>query len=291
MIQELSDRLLLQLEGDLERIAVQVKEPLGKMTAALREVEKALVKLKGFVREYAFRSEEEEIFFFKHTKPAYTRWQVYFTELYTIETHLPYSDAEKQVAYLEKELFFIDRVFQQYAFLYQYYKLGAEEMDRFYFKRGAEVQQVMMPQVPELDREFSTGGDFLFARFRALDLLKEWVLDKLLLLRNKGVDPAYLLSATEGGKMCWTGDTIDLAEVGLALYHTGKLNHGTAGVGEVFRWLGEVLRVNIGVPAKRFAEIKNRKRLSRTRYLDEMKDALNQKMDKDDAYVPTGRKG
>lgn len=86
--------------------------------------------------------------------------------------------------------------------------------------------------------------------------------------------------------MNWTGDTINLAEIGIGIYHTKQLNNGTASLSDIFRWLEEKFQVNIGVPSKRLAELRRRKRLSRTRYLDEMKESVVQKLDKEDEYEP-----
>jgi len=290
MIQEISKRLLAALENDLEQASSAATNLLQKLTATLKLTRDALKKLRLHFNEVTFKDKTEEIPIFKYLKPSFYQWQIYYTELYNLESNLPQGDAEKLVLFLEQELAYIERFFKQYAFLYQYYRLDATELDSLYFIRGADMQSILLPEVPDLDHGFSTSCDYLFAKFRAFEALKEWVLERLLLLRKKPVDAQSLLGNVKAGEMAWTGDTIDLAEVGLGFYHTGKLNNGTAGLGEIFRWLEETFRVNIGVPAKRFAELRKRKRLSRTRYLNEMRDSLNLKMDNENEYVPTGKK-
>jgi hypothetical protein len=290
MIQEISTRLLKQLEEDLEQTCYQINDPFQRWTTALKLTREALKRLRTHFDGLKFNDKAEEIPIFKHIKPSFYQWQIYYTELYNIETNLPYGDAEKQATFLEQELLYIERFFRQYAFLYQYYKLNATELDSLYFVRGAEMQSILLPEVPDLDPEFSTSCDYLFSKFKALATLKEWVLERLLLLKKKSIDPQALSGNLHPGEMNWTGDTIDLAEIGLGFYHTGKLNNGTAGLGEIFRWLEETFHVNIGIPAKRFAELRKRKRLSRTRYLNEMRESLNLKMENEDEYVPTGKK-
>jgi len=290
MIQEISTRLLKQLEEDLEHTCFQIKDPFQRWTATLKITREALKRLRAHVNDLKFKDKAEEIPIFKLIKPSFYQWQIYYTELYNIEINLPYGDTEKQAGFLELELLYIERFFRQYAFLYQYYKLNATELDNIYFVRGAEMQSILLPEIPDLDPEFSTSCDYLFSKFKAFDALKDWVLERLLLLKKKNIDPQALSGNLHAGEMNWTGDTIDLAEVGLGFYHTGKLNNGTAGLGEIFRWLEEKFNVNIGIPAKRFAELRKRKRLSRTRYLNEMRDSLNLKMENEDEYVPTGKK-
>jgi hypothetical protein len=290
MIQEISDRLLRQLENDLEQACSKINDPLQRFTTALKFIREALKRLRVHVNDLKFKDKAEEIPIFKYIKPSFYQWQIYYAELYNIEINLPYGDAEKQAGFLEEELGYIERFFRQYAFLYQYFRLNATELDNLYFVRGAEVQSILLPEVPDLDPEFSTSCDYLFSKFRAFEALKDWVMERLLLLKKKNIDPQQLSGGLKVGEMNWTGDTIDLAEVGLAFYHTGKLNNGTAGLGEIFRWLEDILHVNIGVPAKRFAELRKRKRLSRTRYLNEMRDSLNLKIENEDEYIPTGKK-
>lgn len=284
MNQELSTRLLKQLEQDLEQQSFQIKDPLEKLVAHLNAIRQALDKLKSFLKDKPFKTDEEQIKFFKYTKPAFYQWQIYYTELYTIETGLPFRDAEKQVAFLDQELYYIERFFQQYAFIYQYYKLNADELDSLYFIRGGQVQSVLLPNVPELNPEFSTGCDYLFSKFKAFENLKEWVSERLLYLK-KNPDMSYQ-PETDTGEMKWTGDTINLAEIAIGIYHTIQVNKGSASLAEIFKGLEAMFHVNIGIPSKRMAELRRRKRLGRTQYLDEMRESIIRKLDKEDGYEP-----
>src|SRR5258708_9614890 len=151
MIQEISARLLKQLEEDLEQTCFQIKDPFQRWTTSLKLIRDALKKLKSHVDQHLFKDKADEIPIFKYIKPSFYQWQIYYTELYEIETNLPKDDVEKQIPALELELHYIDRFFRQHAFLYQYYKLNANELDNLYFVRGAEVQSVLLPNVPDLD--------------------------------------------------------------------------------------------------------------------------------------------
>jgi len=284
MNQELSTRLLKQLEQDLEQQSFQIKDPLEKLAAHLNAIRQALDKLKSFLKDKPFKTDEEQIKFFKYTKPAFYQWQIYYTELYTIETGLPFGDAEKQVAFLDQELYYIERFFQQYAFIYQYYKLNADELDSLYFMRGGQVQSVLLPNVPDLNPEFSTSCDYLFSKFKAFENLKEWVSERLLYLKkNPGMS---YQPDSDTGEMNWTGDTINLAEIAIGIYHTIQVNKGSVSLAEIFKGLEAMFHVNIGIPSKRMAELRRRKRLGRTQYLDEMRDSIIRKLDKEDGYEP-----
>lgn len=70
------------------------------------------------------------------------------------------------------------------------------------------------------------------------------------------------------------------------IYQTAQVNNGKIGLAELVRKFEKVFNVNIGRPYRRFSEIKQRKRLSRTKYLDEMVKSINKKIDDEDAFRP-----
>jgi hypothetical protein len=284
MIQEISSRLLKQLEDDLEQTCFQIKDPFQRWATSLKLIRDALKKLKSHVDQHSFKDKAEEIPIFKYIKPSFYQWNIYYTELYEIETNLPKDDVEKQILFLELELQYIGRFFRQHVFLYQYYKMNADELDNLYFVRGAEVQSVLLPNVPDLDPGFSTSCDYLFSKFKAFENLKEWVTERLLSLKKNPNTPYQ--PGTAEGELHWTDDTINLAEIGIGIFHTVQVNNGSATIADIFRGLEETFHVNLGVPSKRVSELRRRKRLGRTQYLDEMKDSINQKFDKENEYDP-----
>ncbi|HTK21057.1 MAG TPA: RteC domain-containing protein [Mucilaginibacter sp.] len=284
MLQEHVSRLQRQLVTDLEQLSFSSNQPLEKLTSALRLIRQSLNRLKEDMEVHPFKDAQEQIDFFKYVKPSFYQWQIYYTELYTIETGFPIGDAEKQIAYLAQELRYIERFFQQYAFLYQYFKLDANELDNLYFIRGEDIQSVLIPNVPELNPGFATSGDYLFSKFMAFEKIKDWLIEKMLYLKGNGANPLQLNSEPDDLK--WTGDTINLAEIGIGIYQTKQMNNGTATLAQIFHWLEEKLQVKIGVPSKRVSELRRRKRLSRTQYLDEMKENIISKLDKEDEFDP-----
>lgn len=237
------------------------------------------------MEKHPFKDTQEQIDFFKYVKPSIYQWQIYHTELYTVETGFPLGDTEKQIAYLSQELRYTERFFQQYAFFYQYFKLDANELDNLYFIRGEEIQSVLITNMPDVNSGFSTSGDYLFSKFMAFEKLRNWLIEKMLYLKGNPANPLQLISEPDDLK--WTGDTINLAEIGIGIYQTKQMNNGTATLAQIFRWLEEKLQVKIGVPSKRLSELRRRKRLSRTQYLDEMKENIIHKLDKEDEFDPS----
>ncbi|MBC7418805.1 MAG: RteC domain-containing protein [Pedobacter sp.] len=64
------------------------------------------------------------------------------------------------------------------------------------------------------------------------------------------------------------------------------MGSGKTGLQEIFNWLEASFGVEVGIPANRFREIKRRKRLSRTRFIDFCKTGLLNYMEENDAFHP-----
>lgn len=280
MIKEFSVRALAQLMDELHAIDYQVGDPLEKMKSSLKPIRAALLKLRMLCVEHSFETEEDEVYFFKHIKPDFYCQQIFVIQRYTLERNMPDRDAEAQRLYLLAELAYVERFFLSHPLAYEYYRLGAAELDSEYFLRSSECNGVLVGDISDFDRTFSTPADYLFSQFRAYGLLKEWIFERLdYLSRNPAM--AYV-PGSEAVELKWTGDSVNLAELGYALVLSGQFNNGQAGVAQVFRWLEEKLSVAIGVPARRLASIRSRKRLSRTKFIDELKEGLERKLDQDD---------
>lgn len=286
MIQQLSSKLLKQLEQELEQIASQSKDPLEKLTSALRPIRQALQRLKHYLNENPFDSKEEEIRFFKYIKPDFYCWQIYYTELYTIEAGKPHGNAIKQTAYLEQELRYIERFFQQYQFHYQYYRLNADELDSLYFVRGVEVQSVLLPNLPDVDPSFSTSSDYLFSKIKAFELLQEHIQNEIRELDPQSYPPKNPQDLNNTGSLTWTGDKTNLVEVIYGLFYTGQLNNGNASVADIIKWMEQHLHIDLHRAYRNFLDIRTRKRDSHTRYLDKMRASIQQRVDEDNEYKP-----
>lgn len=221
----------------------------------------------------AFRDKFDEVYFFKFEKPEYYAQKIFLTGWFTLMNSKPSGTDDMLRAFYLEELSFIGRFFKQYAFHYQYYRCGFTELDELLFLRGAEVQPVFIPEVPELDPGFSTAGDYLFSKFIAYEALQEFILEELKKLDRPG-NPVALAMGTPVKSFEWTGEVINVVELGYALYLSKQLNGGKAGLIEIFRWLETSFGIEIGIPANRLREIKRRKRLEKLRFLVLMQEQL-----------------
>lgn len=221
----------------------------------------------------AFKDKFDEIYFFKFEKPEYYAQKIFLAGWFGLMNNKPSGTDEMLRDYWLDELRFINRFFKQYAFHYSYYRSGFTELDELLFIRGAEMQPVFVPEVPELDQGFSTAGDYLFSKFIAYELLQDFILDQIKQL-DRPCNPVVALGTGLSKSFDWTGDVINLVELGYALYVSKQMNGGKAGLTEIFRWLETSFGIEIGIPANRLREIKRRKRLDKLRFIRSLQDLL-----------------
>lgn len=278
------------LRARLKTIAGRGTTLLEKFNESLAEIAAFMKQVREHVNLIPFKDTLEEVYFFKFEKPEYFALQIYHVALFGLLNGRPAGVPELLRVYYLEELGFIARFFKQYAFLYEYYRSGYTELDEMLFVRGAEVKFPLLQELPVLDAEFSTAGDYLFAKFMAYEDLQEYILGELKKLDQ--LTPV-VSSLGGGGRKCfdWSGEIINLVELGYGIWLSGQIGEGKAGLQEIFNWLEQSFGVEIGIPANRFREIKRRKRLSRTRFMDFCKDKLLVYMDEDDAYRPEGSSG
>ena len=279
MLKKFSEELYVQYTEELRAAWFSEKDGMKRLTACLAVVRRYLKLLRDYVMAYEFTDKAEEIWLFKYGKPMFYQWLIYYLDKHASESKKPVRGRKLILKYLSGQLDYYDRFISLHEFHYQYYKLDASELDYLYFIRGAEVQQVLVPEVPEVDPAFSTSMDYLFSKFRAYEQLKEYVVGEMNKLEQR---PA--LSATtvdEQGKLHrgfrWTGEIINLIEVGHAIYLNSQVNEGEIGINEFFEALGEFFGVNLGVPKSGFDDLMARKRLSKNTFYGSDEDGITQK--------------
>jgi hypothetical protein len=286
MRNEFVKKLFSEMEEELSVFADLGTLPVRRLAGALNCVREYLAKLKAELLLHPPADRQEEIGFFKYDKPRFKSEQIYALEIYTIETARPLGDELLLKSFYEQELKFIQRFFIQYQFLYQYYQLDATELDHLLFVRGEKPSDILLPEMPGVDPEFSTACDYVFAKFMAYERLRDHLLELL-----SGRETAGESFVSKKGKVLkWTGETCNLIEVAYGIYDTLQLNDGDVDLTDIIDWLESTLNVNLSRFYRRFMEIKRRKIMSQTKYLDEMRAAVNKRIDDTDALQTEKRR-
>jgi len=273
--------LLSKLEREMENF---VELPaLERMRNELGAARSALARLRSMVDASGFASQEEEIQFFKTVKPKFYSLLVWSAERYGFENARPVRAGKRRERFYLGQLDYISRFFHQHEFLYQYYRMGAVELDGSYFVRGAEPVGLIGADLPALDPSFSTMGDYLFSKFIALERLREVVISEMEVPALAGTG---VVRSKKGRELRWTGDSCNLIELVYGIFDCRQVNDGEVDLSDLMDVFEQCFQINLSRYFRRFTEIKRRKSMSKTRFLDEMARVVNKRIEDGDAYVP-----
>ena len=271
------------LKTELTQIDSEDIDMVKRITRNVELIRKNMEELKAEILTNPFVSQQEEITFFKTIKPKFYAWQIYYLELLNIHNRKPIGGSEQIKEYYREEMNYIIRFYQHNQFYYQYYKLEATELDTYYFVRGNETRTLLIPESPPSDPLFSTMLDYLFSKFIAYDKLQDYLSSQLY---EPYLQTGPLWKSKKGRQLQWTGDKLNLVEIAYGIFITAQINEGDVDLSDIMDWLEQSLQVNLNRYSRRFSEIKMRKSVSKTRYLDELREALLKYINEGDAFRP-----
>jgi len=283
MFTQFYDELYKRLMEFLSVLTGKEADPVKRLAQALQEIRVVLQMLRGKVLSRPFPSKEIEIWFFKTIKPKFYALRIFHLELYNLDINRPAGTRDMLLAFYRKELGLIERFFKLNAFLYQYFKAGFSEMDGLYFLRGAEIPTVLQPELPDADPAFSTGLDYMYARFMAFEMLQREILDRMIgldgtLLPFEPKKPTPMLQ--------WTGSHVNMVELVYGLCYTMQLNNGQADVTEIVALMENTFGIKLRDAHHSFVEIRRRKVDSPSRFLEQMAAAIQRRVNEDLEYKP-----
>jgi hypothetical protein len=272
-----------EMDSALNRIASTEDPALLKLQRQQDLIRRILNEMRTDVLELGFEDQSEEIKFMKNLKPRFACLQVYYGEWLLLETNRPKSKGGLLLNYYIEALHHVDRFFHFHYAIYQYYQLNLSELDDIYFQRGATAESAR--HLPLTDPAFSTEVSDLFARFLAYERMREQLLHRIQELGNLSILDTWQLPFT-GMRLQWTGHVTSLVELIYGLYYTGQLNYGQATLKDITRLMEDVFQVELSKVWRKFTAIRNRKRISPTYLLDQMRAGIMSRVDDDLSFKP-----
>jgi len=271
-----------EIEKQINKIERDEKNEITKSTRILKFLESKLGELKKFIVKYDFKSEEEEIQFFKEIKPKIVSKLIYYMSVYKIEMNRPKGSCSTIETYLLTELDLLKHFFDCNIEMYHYFRMGGTHFDKIYFlrNRDTDIPMNIACFYFECDVRFSTVYDYKIAKIMANDLLELYIKSQLVKLKEnteteQEVHPVHKTCET------WTASKTDLAELIYALDTAKCINHGNINLKALTTYLENIFNVSIGDIYRIYLEIRDRKG-SRTQFLDRLKDKLTERMNKAD---------
>jgi hypothetical protein len=276
MLNERIEKLRSELKVALKE-SYQIENPIEKLTAAMGLIERAINGLDDLMEMEDFENSVQEIHFFKAVKPQVVALKIEEIVNYNIELNKPIGSVESEVKYYKREIETMQSFFRKNAFHYQYYKTEATGFDELFFLRSSGPLPVPSSEFQLDDHPHTTPMSYLFAKFIAYEHIQNQLREKIFELNNPECRKFKHADDRAAG-LRWTGDLVNMVELIYGLFLTGQLNDGNASLSEIVRWVESNLDIRIGVIQKRFAEIESRKRISPTKFLDQMQEFVLRKI-------------
>ena len=275
------DKILLEIHNKEDKILSQSKRLIDEAYEMTLYLQDLLGSVKKYLTEEGFKSDEEEIHFFRCIKPQILGKLIYYNKIYRIETTCPVSNGKMYYSYFSGQLANLKREYIEHlcnSDFYRYYRSGRTDRDDNYFKRGnINYHDGLNSIVFEIDPEFSTFFDYKTARIISNDLLYTYLLTKI----NPDENPDVILQKPESSKdIFWTDSKNAIIELIYALYASGVISYGKIGIRKISLMFQILFRIPLGDLHHAFHRMKTRSG-SRTSFLDQLKFSLEEYMDKD----------
>lgn len=251
--------------------------PIEKTYEMVQFLKKVLIKLKEDLAKTGLKSQLDEIEFFKKIKPLILGKLIFYNKLYKIEINCPI-DASSKNKYYHKHLEELNSEYKKYFShndFYKYYNANRKDKDIEYFTLGnIDLLIDINSFVFEIDPSFSTYYDYKVSRIIAHDLLQNHLHEKIQehdLIINNNLN----LSKT----LVWSESQNALIELIYALYISGSINNGKGEISKIALLFQQLFGIKLLDIHHAFHRMKTRAK-SKTCYLDKLKEALQEYMDK-----------
>lgn len=271
------------LNEQLNFIELEIDEVILRCEKSVEITLQSIEELRKAIAKSGFKSEQEEIVFFKEKKPQFSSKLIYYNSLYKIETKKPFGSPRILKKYYNKELDKLKLYFDNNLDFYKYYRTGSTYLDYKYFVRGKfDIKLSLDNFYFETDTRFTTSHDFKVAKILANDLLQLYLENQLVLIENK--DDKQKSQLNPNAKLTWTGSKVALTELLYALQTKGVFNNGTADLKDIATYFEQTFNIDLGQYRRTFLEIRIRKD-DRTKFISTLREKLLKRMDDTDESI------
>ncbi len=246
--------------------------PLSREIIALSQ--EALWKMNNILTKNGFNSLKSEINYFKNIKPVIVSTLIYRKEVIEFESFFPKVCAIKQEKYFNRHFKKLQNFFNSHMDFGQYLEMNCTHLDQYYFTRNSDEKFIENGSIISLQNpKLCSSRGTLSAQFKAYVKLVIYIKKKKRLPTESQVEKIESVK--------WTGNKVDLIELIYAVHCSGSLRKGT-GIKEIARVCEKLFEVDLGNYYRKFIELRNRKLVERTRYIDRLKSSLIQRMNEAD---------
>lgn len=274
--------LLANLNEQINFIDLEIDNPITKCEKAIEAILVSIANLKKVILKTNFKSDSEEIHFFKDIKPQFTSRLIYYNSIFKIEMKKPNGGNRILKKYYNNELIKLKAFFDNELEFYKYYRSGSTYLDHKYFLRGKfDIKLSLDSYYFEADSGFSTSHDFKVARILANDLIQLYIENQLIMIDSKDGEKSQ---RKPNVKITWTAPKVSLIELLYALHSEGVFNNGAVDLKEIAKYFEYIFEIDLGQYRRAFLEIRARK-TDKTKFIASLNEKLLKRMDNSDDIV------
>ncbi len=274
----LAKMLLSQIELEEQRNVTCKQESLNQATKMKAICHQLSNQLRDKLMHHQFKSEEEEIYFFKYCKPLVLAKLIYYCELFQFYRSGLSTDPKIQKKYINKRLKKIQRFSEEQSSLLYYLQSGKTNHDQDYFlRKNFDPVNIPHPSLWNINSLLATNKDYLVARFMAYKKLRPFFRHHLLNLDQWDLEE-NAITPTYQSSLKWTASKTALVELIYSLRETKAINNGTIEIKELAQSMEIFFNIQLGEPYRKFNDIKT-KRKNQASFLEQLENAFRRLLD------------
>lgn len=272
-----------RLEQNLNKINLEEFNLLFTAKKSLVTIRECCRTLSTLKLQCNFKTKEEEIYFFKELKCYYYSQLYYYQDIIDIECGMPIGSQESKQIFLKEYLLKLNNHFTHNRYLYTYYRTEGTDKDHLYFSLIRRHDTKFDDQAKDMfcEDDYSCVYDLLYARVISNDKLEKYLHQEI--TRFNGIEKLYgnVITSSLKDKLEWTESKAALVELLYALHESKCINRGNIDIRELAE-LAKKLFPNIDLSDyyRTYIDLKNRSK--RTIFINNMRSALEKRLDKDD---------
>lgn len=281
MMKQFSNEIIFKINTEMETSCIDSDVSSDKAMYMINFIRPLFEELREFIHQYTFQGADEEIVFFKNTKPFILSKLMYFNDIYLLEIRKPNGSKEVLREYYKKKQSAITEFCNANLDFYQYYRSKATHLDKYYFLRNHENFKLCHNcGMFDKDPLFSTCCDHRVAKMLAYDMLEIYLQQRLQNIEKQEVIE-YSRASLPDNPFRWTAPKVAAIELGYSIYAAGVLNNGNADIKEIMTYIEASFKIDLGDYYRTYLAMRDRKR-DRTPFLNSLIQKLLRKMDEDD---------
>ncbi len=273
------NEFLLKIEQEEQKVTFLPENCIKESLQMMSVLSNMLKEMKTYILTNGFESQSEEISFFRDIKPIIQGKLLFYRQIHLWEkslSFLPKHNSNHKSFLVEQEKTMeqkLKKSLQEEPF-YNYYLSENHQWDAKYFVRyQVDIATEILPENRlNFDTDFSTYYDFLVAQILCKKQLNEYLTNRIEEIENNA-----------GGintNLEWTATKNDLIELVYALQQVKAISSGKMSINKIVAVFSKIFNIELKDTHHAFHRMKTRGK-SRTTFLDKLKIALEEYMDKE----------